>query len=100
MTLVREAIISHELPIDRAALARAKTEGQREFGRQLLAEHWPIIEEVRKSGAFGSRTQTNDSAFRELLDSRAVLQYDNGEEWYALNPMVADLKPPISAKGI
>ncbi len=93
MTLVREAIITHELPIDEQSLRRAATEGRREYARQLRQDHWPIIEEVRRSGDF-ARTKEKEAAFRELLDSRAILQYVNDEEWYALNPMVAALQPP------
>lgn len=93
MTLVREAIIAHKLPIDEKSLQRAETEGRREYARQLRQDHWPIIEEVRQSGSF-VRTKEKEPAFRELLGSRAILQYVNDEEWYALNPMVAALQPP------
>jgi hypothetical protein len=97
MTLLREAIITHGLPIDEKSLKRAETEGRREYARQLRQDHWPIIEEVRSSGDF-ARTKEKEPAFRELLDSRAILQYVNDEEWYALNPMVGALRPP--GKGI
>lgn len=93
MTLVREAIITHGLPIDDKSLERARREGQREYARQLRAEHWPIIEAVRKSGHF-ERSAENDGLFRELLESRTILQYVNDEEWYGVNPMVAALKRP------
>jgi hypothetical protein len=93
MTLVREAIITHDLPIDEKSLERAKIDGRRGYARFLRAEHWPIIEEIRKSGDY-KKTSENEPIFRELLHSRAVLQYVNEEEWYALNPMVAALHPP------
>jgi hypothetical protein len=93
MTLVREAIIAHDLPIDDKALARARTDGRRGYARFLRADHWPIIEAIRKSGSY-RRTRENEPTFRELLHSRAVLQYVNDEEWYALNPLVADLHAP------
>lgn len=95
MTLVREAIITDELPIGKESLKRAKADGRREYARLLRAEHWPIIEEIRSTGSY-TRTKDNEPAFRELLDSRAILQYVNDEEWYGLNPMVAALKPPGS----
>jgi len=98
MSLVREAIIAHGLPITHQSLDRAKKEGQRDYTRQLLLDHWPIIEEIRNTGLFG-RTKNNESTFRELLDSRAILQYVNDVEWYGLNPMVAALKPPPSIQG-
>jgi hypothetical protein len=93
MSLVREALITHGLPIDEKSLARAEFEGRREYARQLREDHWQIIEEVRPEGSF-RRTKEKDAAFRELLDSRAILQYVNDEEWYGLNPMVASLTNP------
>ena len=97
MTLVREAIIAHGLPIDRDSLDRARREGKREYARMLRKDHWPIIEEIRRTGIF-TRTAENEQAFRELLQSRAILQYVNDTEWYGLNPMVAELKPPSKAR--
>jgi hypothetical protein len=93
MSLVREAIIAHALPIDDKSLERAKSEGRREYARQLRKDHWPVIEEIRATGSL-LRTEENEALFRELLESRAILQYANGDEWYGLNPMVAALKPP------
>ncbi|MCK4871473.1 MAG: AAA family ATPase [Phycisphaerales bacterium] len=106
MTLVREAIIADGLPIKDASLERAQREGRREYARQLRAEHWAIIKTVRDTGWF-ERTQSNEPLFRELLESRAILQYVNDTEWYGLNPMVTDLdtqakqsrkKPSVSKK--
>ena len=93
MTLVRDAIITHDLPIDEKSIERASINGRRGYARFLRAEHWPIIEEIGKTGSY-TRTSENESTFRELLHSRAVLQYVNDEEWYGLNPMVAGLRPP------
>ena len=53
-----------------------------------------MIEQVRRSGHVG-RTHGNELTFRELLDSRAILQYVNDNVWYGLNPMVEQLAPPI-----
>jgi len=97
MALVRDAIVTHGVPIDQRSLQRAKTNGQREYARQLRLEHWPILDEIRRSGTFG-RTRENEPLFRELLASRAILQYVNKQEWYGLNPMVAALKPPGKPK--
>lgn len=93
MTLMREAIISDGLPLKHDSLKRAVREGQREYARQLRREHWPILEEVRQTGR-AVRDGQNEELIRELLDSRAIVQYVNDEEWYGLNPMVADLTPP------
>jgi len=89
MILMREAIIGSGLPISPAAVDRAKREGRRAYARQMRAEHWPIIRAVRKDGRL-PRDASNDIAIRELLDSRAVLQYANAEEWYGANPLLPE----------
>jgi hypothetical protein len=58
----------------------------------LRKDHWPLIEEVRRTGDV-VRTLDNETAFRELLDSRAILLYENGEEWYGVNPAIDELPP-------
>ncbi len=93
MTLMREALISDGLPIKHDSLKRAVREGQREYARQLRREHWPVLEEVRQTGR-AVRDSKNEDLIRELLDSRAIVQYVNDQEWYGLNPMVAELEPP------
>jgi hypothetical protein len=91
MTLVREAMTTDGLPIGKKGLERAESESRREYARMLLSEHWPIIKEVRESGSV-TRSKDNDEAFRQVLNSRAILQYVNDEEWYGQNPMVAQLE--------
>ena len=70
---------------------------QREYARQLRLEHWPILEEIRRHGTF-ALTKEDEALFRELLASRAILQYVNKQEWYGLNPMVTALKRPAKRK--
>jgi hypothetical protein len=98
MVLIREAIVSAGLPVRQPAIDRAARESRRAYARQLRAEQWPVIESVRKTGAFARNDQT-EQAIRELLDSRAILQYANEEadEWYNINPVIADLKNPQSS---
>lgn len=93
MTLIREAIITHGLPVDAASLERARIEGRREYARMLREEHKPVLEQIRKTGTL-KRNADNEPLFRELLESRAVLQYINDDEWYGLNPLVAELVAP------
>ena len=95
MTLVREAIIAGDLPIQSAALRRCREDTLRTYRRQLRPEHWPILEEARASGQV-TRTKQNEFPLRELLESRALLLYRNDEEWYGLHPAVADIAPPKS----
>jgi hypothetical protein len=95
MRMVREAIITDGLPIGTDALNRCKDDVQRTYLRMFRLDHWPILNQVREMGNF-VRTQDNDDAIRELLESRAILQYRNANEWYALNPAIADLQPPAA----
>ncbi|MBN1866577.1 AAA family ATPase [Candidatus Sumerlaeota bacterium] len=98
MLLVRESLVSGGLPVTQASLDRAVRESRRAYARQFRAAHWPIIESVRSTGRF-ERNDETDQAVRELLDSRAILQYANDEvdEWYNVNPIVAVLTPPSPA---
>jgi len=97
MTLVREAIVTHGLPIDGVSLDRARTEGQREYARLLRAEHQPLLQQVRRSGKL-ARTEKNEALFRELLESRAILQYVNEAEWYGVNPLVPEPPRPTAQR--
>jgi hypothetical protein len=90
MMLVREGMGGSALPITQEAVRRAAAENRRAYSRQLLEEHWPIIETVRKTGNL-PRDVSHEEANRVLLDSRAILQYVNEEDWYDVNPFVASL---------
>jgi energy-coupling factor transporter ATP-binding protein EcfA2 len=94
MTLVREAIVAHGLPIDTASLGRARAEGRREYARLLRDEHQPLLDKVRTTGNM-ARTSKNEPLFRELLESRAILQYVNDDEWYGVNPLIAAPPRPV-----
>ncbi len=93
MSMVREAIITEGLPIGSAGVKRCRTEAMRSYRRQLRSDHWPLIEEVRRTGQM-IRTKESETAFRELLDSRAILLYVNDGEWYGVNPAIDALPPP------
>lgn len=94
MTMIREAAVTDGLPIGTAGVKRCRTEAMRSYRRQLRTDHWPLIEEVRRTGQV-VRTKDNELAFRQLLDSRALLLYMNDEEWYDVNPAIDDLEPPL-----
>jgi energy-coupling factor transporter ATP-binding protein EcfA2 len=64
MGMVREAIVTDGLPIGSAGLKRCRTEAMRSYRRQLRSDHWPLIEEVYRTGVF-VRTLENETAFRE-----------------------------------
>ena len=87
MIIMREAIVGGDLPIDKPAIERATRDVRRAYARQLRGEHWPIIDQVQRTGMI-ERTEENDELVRELLDSRAILQYVNDDEWYGVNPVL------------
>lgn len=70
MRMVREAIVTDGLPIGLGALRRCEEDVRRTYRRMFRLDHWPIIRQVRAIGRF-VRTQGNDDAIRELLESRA-----------------------------
>ena len=88
MILLREALIAREdLPLDERAVQLAAREPRRAYRRQLYQEHRALLKEVAESGEL-RRTGDNDALVRTLLDSRAVLQYVNDDEWYDVNPLI------------
>lgn len=95
MILIRDAFARGDLPITTQGLALATRELRRSYARQLTAEAWTVIEHVRSTGRTDPSAD-HDAIMRVLLDSRAVLAYANeeDEEWYNLNPIVRDLRPP------
>lgn len=99
MSFIREAIVTDGLPISSQGLKRCRFELMRTYRRQLRADHWPLIEEVRRTGQI-IRADDNEKPFRELLDSRAILLYRNDEEWYGVNPAIDALKAPEPAPAV
>jgi hypothetical protein len=93
MILIRDAIIGNGLPIASGAVERAARDGRQAYGRQLQAEHMPILDNVRKDGNL-VRDSGNDALVRELLESRAILQYENADEWYDVNPLAPPATKP------
>lgn len=93
ITLIRDSIIEAELPITLSAIEKVARKARHAYARQLRQEHWAIIEQVRRDHAL-RRTEENDLLYMELLDNRAILQYENGGEWYGLNPLLPS--PPTS----
>ena len=100
MSFIRESIVTEGLPIGEKGVRRCRFEMMRSYRRQLRAEHWPLIDEVRRTGQMVC-TEANEKAFRQLLDSRALLLYRNDEEWYGVNPAIDELnslEPPRAAQ--
>ncbi len=97
VVLVREALLTSGLPITPMAFQRASREGEMEYARMLRKDHWPILDEVRKGGSYTPSLET-ETSFRELIDSRAILQYVNAKEWYGVNPMIKNVPSPAAPK--
>lgn len=93
ITLIRDSIIEAELPITLSAIEKVARKARHAYARQLRQEHWAIIEQVRRDHTL-RRNKENDLLYMELLDNRAILQYENGGEWYGLNPLLPS--PPTS----
>lgn len=93
MNFIREALVTDGLPITSHGVKRCRFELMRSYRRQLRADHWLLVEEARRTGQI-ERTEENEKAFRQLLDSRALLLYRNDEEWYGVNPAIDPLQPP------
>ena len=89
ITLIRDSMIEGQLPITISAVNKVIKKARHAYARQLREEHWVIIEQVRKKHRL-KRTQENDALCMELLDNRAILQYENGGEWYGLNPLLPE----------
>lgn len=94
MTFIREALISNGLPIGEAGFKRCQVEMRRSYARQMREEYWPLINSARKTGKV-NRNDSNAKAYRELLDSRALLLYINDEEWLGVNPALNGIEPSL-----
>jgi hypothetical protein len=95
ITLIRDSIIEGPLPITSAMVQNVARKIRHAYARQLREEHWAIIEQVKRDH-IPNRTGENDTLCMELLDNRAILQYENSGEWYGVNPLLPS--PPRSKK--
>jgi len=87
MTLIREALVEKDVPIEESTITTVARKITHSYERQLRQEHWAIIEQVKKDHVL-KRTMENDGLYMELLGNRAILQYVNDREWYGLNPLL------------
>ena len=95
MTLIRDCLVQGGLPIKATSVEQVARKIRHAYDRQLREEHWQIIKQVKKDHRL-KRNEDNDHLYMELLDSRAILQYENGGEWYGINPLLPS--PPVSKK--
>jgi hypothetical protein len=98
--MINDVLDGRQIPVEEAAVDRAVLDGRRAYARQLGSVHWPILRRVARTGRF-ERTPDTDGVVRELLASRALLQYRNEAEWYDLNPLVSvPPEPPPREPGV
>ncbi len=91
MTLVSDCVLRRR-PFGADVLERIRVRGEREY-QFLRRDHWAVLDSVSRNGLL-DRTVENDEAIRELLQSRALLQYQNGEVWYRPNPYTDRIPRP------
>lgn len=96
MAFLQALIVKGPLPISSEGVARLRREFARDY-RWFVREDWKVLSAIAKDGRYELEAQSQ-SVLKRLLDSRAVLQYLNDEEWYDLNPIVEQITPPSSEK--
>jgi hypothetical protein len=91
MHLIRQSLDYGKLPISKQASAQAIMSARKTLRRPMGKEDWQIIRDVANSGELPKDSQL-ESRVRELIINRQILQYSNGEEWFAPSPLLGD--PP------
>jgi hypothetical protein len=91
MHLIRQAVNYGGLPITEASKKQALTSARKTLRRPMSSEDWKIVAEVARTGILPREAATEDRV-RSLLLNRQVLQYSNGDEWFAPSPLLGD--PP------
>lgn len=89
MHLISDALLHGSLPIKKAAADRAITLATRTLRRTMTRDDWTIVRNVAKDGTLPVEGNS-ESRVRSLLFNRQVLQYCNGEEWFAPSPLLGE----------
>jgi len=93
MHLISDALVHGALPIRKEAADRAITLATRTLRRTMTKEDWAIVSNVAKDGVLPVDAAT-EAQVRSLLFNRQVLQYCNGDEWFAPSPLLG--APPAT----
>ncbi len=91
MHLIRQSMNYGGLPIQQAAADLAETSARKTLRRTMTTEDWQIVKEVAETGVL-PRDAGREDRIRSLLLNRQVLQYSNGDEWFAPSPLLGE--PP------
>jgi hypothetical protein len=85
-SLVRECMLG-SLPIPSERLAEVARQEVRSYAKWLKRSHWGIIESIR-AGKQPIPDDTNGAALRDLIEGRAILYHQNGDEGFSISPLV------------
>ena len=91
MHLVRQAVNYGGLPIQPPAAELALTSARKTLRRPMSNDDWKIVASVSQTGRLPREAATEDRV-RGLLLNRQLLQYSNGDEWFAPSPLLGE--PP------
>lgn len=91
MHLLRAALNYGRLPIDQAAVQQAIESARKTLRRPMGSEDWRIVKDVGQTGLL-PKDAASEERIRTLIINRQILQYSNGEEWFAPSPLLG--KPP------
>jgi hypothetical protein len=90
MHLIREALNYGALPLTARQAELAITSSRKTLRRPLGKEDWAIIQSVATDGLL-PRDTASEERVRGLLLNRHLLQYANGDEWFAPSPLLGEL---------
>lgn len=82
-----ESKIKEGKAIDEHYMKKAVTEFKIKKSRPLSKDHWAVLLEIHQEKDFMPNL---DDKRLELLAGLYALEYSNGEEWYAINPLLED----------
>jgi KAP family P-loop domain len=96
----RSALTDEKPKIDKASVTEAALTVQQEFERLLIPGdvYYPILARIHlaKRDAFDISNPEQVEAYRkffsELLLNGSVLEYDGGENWYDVHPLIQNVK--------
>jgi hypothetical protein len=81
-----KALARKRATIARDLISAAVIELRNEFSRELVARHYKVLDAV-----LTDQPIDDEKTLRELYHARILLEYENGERWNAVNPIVAPL---------
>jgi hypothetical protein len=91
MHLLRSALDYGQLPINQAAVQKAIEGARKTLRRPMGKEDWDLVKRLAGNGEL-PKDAASEERTRQLMVNRQILQYSNGTEWFAPNPLLGD--PP------